>query len=170
MERDEKLAASEASFKDEMKKLIDQYSKAEEFLRKEFDLLSKQQEKLPQKFSQHEDFEDFVILASECKHRSIRLLRHALAASGTLGADMDYVVGHLRLYIAEDFLKQHVDKVTDLLRNSYISSNKSVRALIVLQSKIDAFTEVSEKLVRAFEGDEVNCRKFMELRNKLKGL
>lgn len=155
---------------EEIKALYARYKQGQEILEKELTQLNTQREKLPKKFSEKEDFEDSLILSSQLKHRSITLQRNATSISGTLDIDYDYIYAHLLLYSAEDFLKDKFDKVTDKLRDQYVNSKKDLKALLKVRVKIRAVEDSAAQLVRAFESDEVNCRKFLDLKNKLKGI
>lgn len=155
---------------EEIKALLVRYKQGQDILDKELALLNTQREKLPKKFSEKEDFEDFLILASQLKHRAITLQRSSTSMSGTIDIDYDYIYAQLLLYSAEDFLKDKFDKVTDKLRDQYVNSKKDLKALLKIRVKIRAVEGSAAQLVRAFESDEVNCRKFLDLKNKLKGL
>ena len=161
---------TEEQLDEEMLGLITEYEKALSLLENEYKMLSSRQDKFPHKFVATIDFEDFVILASQCKHKSISLMKNSMAISGRIESDMDYIESLIRMHLADLFLKDKFDRVTDVLRESYIKSNKNIKKLKKLKKEIISFPDVSEKLVRAFEGDEVNCRKFLDMKNKLRGL
>ena len=161
---------TEQEITEEIKTLLERYKKGLEIIDKELLTLNQQKDRLPKKFSEKEDFEDHLILASQLKHRSITLQRNSTALSGTIDIDYDYIYAQLLLYCAEEFLLGKFDKVTDKLRDQYVNSKKDLKALLKMRVKIRVIEETASQLVRAFESDEVNCRKFLDLKNKLRGL
>lgn len=158
------------SITEEITKLFNKYKEGYKVIEEEYKNLVKKQDNLPKKFVTHYDFEDSVILASQLKHRSIQLFKNSMALYGSVKLDIDYIDAQLRLYVVEDFLRDKYDKVTDAARNAYVNSFKGTRELGKLKVKLESIQDAADKLVRAFEGDEVNCRKFLEMKNKLKGL
>lgn len=158
------------SITEEITKLFNKYKEGYKVIEEEYKNLVKKQDNLPKKFVTNYDFEDSVILASQLKHRSIQLFKNSMALYGSVKLDIDYIDAQLRLYVVEDFLRDKYDKVTDAARNAYVNSFKGTRELGKLKVKLESIQDAADKLVRAFEGDEVNCRKFLEMKNKLKGL
>ncbi len=161
---------TEAELNEEFKKLIEKYVEGYKLMEKEYKTMLEQQKKFPKKFAEKEDFEDLVILASQLKHSSIQLNKNCTALLGSIDIDIDYLESHIVLYFAEDFLKDKFDKVTDQMRKHVLNNKKEMRVLKKNKIHLQALQEAAEKLVRAFEGDEVNCRKFLDLKNKLRGL
>ena len=158
------------SISEEIAKLYGKYKEGYKVIEEEYKVLIKKQDNLPQKFVTHYDFESSVILASQLKHRAIQLFKNSMGLYGSVAIDLDYIDAQLRLYVVEDYLRDKYDKITDASRNAYVISFKGNRELMKLKKKLEAVQDAADKLVRAFEGDEVNCRKFLEMKNKLKGL
>ena len=168
---DAKNLTSEQQLDQEIEKMLAHYIQAEKILQREFDKLKEQQSKFPKKFSEKEDFEDYIILASQCKHQSIVLFKQSIAMESSIDADYEYLAAQSIFYTAEDFLKDKgFDKPTEALRKNYLSSKKGLKKIIKLMGNLKSIKEAAELLPRAFEADEVNFRKFLDLKNKLRGL
>lgn len=163
-------AMTEIEFNEEITKLITRYDEGQKLMDKEYKVLLEQQKRLPRKFAEKEDFEDYVILASQLKHRAIQLNKNTTALLGALDIDIDYFEAHFILYSVEDFLRDKFDKITDQMRKYALNNKKEIRNIRKIKARISPIQEAAEKLVRAFESDEVNCRKFLDLKNKLRGL
>lgn len=165
---------SEKDLLEALNKSLGNYVEGYKLLEKEMKSLEDHQQKFPGKYLQKAsegNYEDLLILASQLKHRSIKLNRNSAGLLVNTATDLDYYESQILLYFAEVFLKDKgFDKVTDLLRNSYLSSSKEIKKLRVVKGKLKALMESAEALVRAFESDEVNFRKFMDMKNKLKGI
>jgi hypothetical protein len=157
-----------------LKKSLENYSEGYKILEKEYKNLEEQQRKFPEKYlsrATEGNYEDLLILASQLKHRSIKINRNSTGILVNLDTDLDYYEAQILLFFAETFLKEKgFDKVTDLLRNSYLSSNKEIKKMRSLKGRVKALKDSAESLVRAFESDEVNFRKFLDMKNKLKGM
>lgn len=153
-----------------LKKVVDLYKKGLETLKKESESLSKISQKLPKKFQDEENFDDAIIIASEGKHKAIELLRNSLTLYTNIESDLEYIEAQILIYKADDILKDKFDKITDILRKSLVASKKEIRQINKLKGELKALNITSEKLVRAFEGDEFNHRGFFNLKNKIKGL
>lgn len=155
-------------------KEITTFEEAYKIVDRELKSLEIRQQKFPEKYitkATEGDYENLLILASQLKHKSITLSRNITGVMVALIAELEYYEAQILLYFAEYFLKEKgFDKITDLLRNSYISSSKELKKLNVLKGKLKALEKSAEQLVRAFESDEVNFRKFLDMKNKLKGL
>lgn len=158
------------TFEEELRKMVDTYKEGLKVIESEYQILLKQQDKLPKKFIISYDFEDALILASQLKHRSIQMLKNSTGLYEAAKIDVDYLESQLLLNVADEFLRDKFDKITDNLRRAFVSSHKGLKSLLKVKGKLMALQEASEKLVRAFESDEVNCRKFVEMKNKLKGM
>jgi hypothetical protein len=165
---------SEKDLLEALGKSLTNYIEGYKLLEKEVKSLEDHQQKFPAKYltkASEGNYEDLLILASQLKHRSIKLNRNAAGLLVNTDTDLDYYEAQILLYFAEPFLKDKgFDKITDLLRNSYLSSSKEIKKLRVVKGKLKAVMESAESLVRAFESDEVNFRKFMDMKNKLRGI
>ena len=155
----------------EMDSATKSYELMEKTLMGSFKQLQANQGQLPKKFiGQDDDYEDFVLQSADSKHKAIELWRDSLGSYESLSADLDYFTAQLKLYVAESFLSEHgFDRATDALRDSFVKSNKKIKELIKLKGKLESLSGASERLVRAFESDEVNCRRLLERKNKLTG-
>lgn len=157
-----------------LNKKIEKYNDVYKIINAEIKALDDRQKKFPEKYmarANEGNYEDLLILASQLKHRAIVVTRNVTGALVELDAELDYFESQILLYFAEYFLKEKgFDKITDLLRNSYLKSNKELKKLKVLKGKIKAVEESTEALIKAFESDEVNFRKFLDMKNKLRGL
>lgn len=165
---------SEKDLLEALSKSLTNYVEGYKLLEKEVKALEDQQQKFPGKYlsrASEGNYEDLLILASQLKHRAIKLDRNAGGLLVNTDTDLDYYEAQILLYFAEPFLKDKgFDKVTDLLRNSYLSSSKEIKKLRVVKGKLKHLMDSAEALVRAFESDEVNFRKFMDMKNKLRGI
>jgi hypothetical protein len=139
---------------------------------KNYEDLRKEQQKFPSRFvAKNEDYENHLLKAAELKHKSIELFRDASATSDALRADFDHLEAHMKIYGAKDFLEQMgFDKITESMRDNYVKLSPDILDLIKVKAELDALFEASERLVKAFEGDETNCRRLLERQNKLTGL
>jgi uncharacterized protein YaaR (DUF327 family) len=162
---------TEKQLNEELSKFVAEYAKASKLLEDEFDFLYEEHEKFPKKYSDKDDFENFLLLASSLKHRSIKFMKNSMAIEGRITSDFEYFESMLKIHLADTFLNDKgFDKVTDQLRTSYTNSNKNMKEIKKYKSAIKSFVEIAEKMVRAFDADEVDCRKFLDMKNKLRGL
>jgi hypothetical protein len=161
----------ELEIKKEMKALLSSYRDGESLMSKRVDDLIVEQEKFPKKFSgSTEDYEDYILLASQCKHHAISLFRDLTALYESINTDFNYFSSQLKLYLAESFLSDHgFDKPTESLREAYVSSDETIRDFSKVKARIKANANASEKLVKAFESDETNYRRLLERQTKLTG-
>ena len=165
---------NEKQLQELLQKQITTFEEAFKIINKEIRILEEKKAKFPEKYlakATEGNYEDLLILASQLKHKSISLSRNITGVYVAVDAELDYFESQILLYFAEYFLKEKgFDKITDLLRNSYLSSNRELKKLKVLKGKLKAVEKSAESLVRAFESDEVNFRKFLDMKNKLRGL
>lgn len=162
---------TEKDLNDELIALHTEFMTGKNLIEKEYTKLENLYDTFPKNFSAKVDFEDFLIKSSICKHQAISLMKNSMALYGRIECDLDYYESIIKIYLAGDFLKNKgFDRITDTLRDSYISSNKNIIALRKIKKEFKTFEESSEKLIRLYEGAEINCRKFVEMKNKLKGL
>lgn len=165
---------TEKDLLDSITKSLANYMEGYKLLDKEYQNMEAQQRKFPEKYlkrAEEGNYEDLLILASQLKHKAIKINRNATGVLVNLDADLDYYEAQILLYHAEVFLKEKgFDKITDLLRNSYLSSSREIKKLRVYKGRLKALKDSAESLVRAFESDEVNFRKFLDMKNKLKGI
>lgn len=151
--------------------LYSQYKEGESIMSKKIDNLILEQEKFPKRFSgQNDDYEDHILLASQCKHEAISLFRDLIALYESINTDSNYFASQLKLYLAESFLSEHgFDKPTEALRDAYVSADETIRDFLKLKARIKADSTAAEKLVKAFESDETNYRRLLERQTKLTG-
>lgn len=162
---------TEKQMNEQLLVFVNEYQKASKLLEDEFEFLYKEHDKFPKKYSDKDDFENFLLLASSLKHRSIRFMKSAMSIDGRISSDLDYFESMLTIHLADTFLEDKgFDKVTDKLRVYYVNSNKNIKELRKYKSSISSFVDIAEKMVRAFDADEVDCRKFLDMKNKLRGL
>lgn len=165
---------SEKQLLELLKKQIDHFAEASKLIEAEMKSLEARQKKFPEKYLQKANegnYEDLLIQAAQLKHKSILLNRNVAGIYVAIDSEIDYYESQILLYFAEYFLKEKgFDKITDLLRNSYLKSSKELKKLKILKGRIQGNQKASEQLVRAFESDEVNFRKFLDMKNKLRGL
>ena len=170
MAKDSKLNSTINDLDKELTRIQSEYKKIYEgILKKEKDMEVRHEE-FPVTFLKDEKYEDLVLKASNYKHRSIQLMREATAVSGSCKADLEYLEAQLKLYSADTFLKEKFDKITDSLRNSFVKSKRQMRDLQKILKGLEAVQVGAEKLVRAFEADEVNFRRFHQLQGTTIGL
>lgn len=162
----------EIEIKKEMKTLLFSYLEGESLMSKKIDSLIIEQEKFPKKFSgKTEDYEDYILMASQCKHQAIALFRDLTALYESINTDFNYFSSQLKLYLAESFLSEHgFDKPTESLREAYVSADDTIRNFSKVRAKIKANANAAEKLVKAFESDETNYRRLLERQTRLTGI
>lgn len=162
----------ELQIKLEIKNLLSEYSKMEKFLANKLDSLISEQEKFPKQFSgKLEDYEDYILLASQCKHNSISLSKDMIAIYESMNSDYNYFASQMKLYLAESFLQEHgFDKPTEALRDAYVAADDGLRDFLKVKGRFKALTNASEKLVKAFESDETNYRRLLERQTRLTGI
>ena len=153
---------------------LELYKKSFDILLSTYESLRKQHGSLPQKFvgrQKDEHYEDFILKAANCKHQSIELWRDATGSFESLVADLEYFEANLQLYLADAFLQDHgFERATDKLRESFIKTNPLIKDLIKTQGKLKSLSGATEKLVKAFENDETNCRRLLERQTKYLGV
>jgi hypothetical protein len=142
---------------------------------KEYQRLQTEQKKMPLKFSpknkDNENYEDHLLTAARHKHEAIELFRTTSATSDAIRADIDHISAHIELYEAKEALElMGWDKVTEGLRETFVKANTELHKLLKVKGDLKALFESAEFLVKAFEGDETNCRRLLERQNKLTGL
>lgn len=167
------LSEKEKAIFDEMEQRLEGYRTLhDEILIKEYKNLQKEQGKLPKHYTDNnQDFEDHILAAANAKHQAIELYRSSLTAYDSISADLDYFSAQLKLYLAESFLQEHgFDRPTDSLRESFVKSNATIKDLIKVQGKLESLSGATERLVKAFENDETNCRRLLERKTKYQGL
>lgn len=165
MSKDPKLNKTLSLLDKEILKIENEYRKIYETVLAKHKRLEALHEDFPVKFIKDEKYEDLVLQAANYKHQTIQLMREATAIAGNCKADYEYLEGQLKLYSADTFLREKFDKVTDSLRNSFVKSKKPVRNILKILKGVEAIQNASEKLVRAFEMDEVNFRRFHAIQN-----
>lgn len=167
------LSEKEKAIYDEMETRLSGYKDLhDEVLMKEYKNLQKEQGKLPKTYTNNDqDFEDHILAAANAKHQAIELYRSSLTAYDSICADLDYFSAQLKLYLAESFLQEHgFDRPTDNLRESFVKSNATIKDLTKVQGKLEALSSATDKLVKAFENDETNCRRLLERKTKYLGM
>lgn len=167
---DSKLNSTKAELDTELAKISAEYKTLFQTLEKKHKALDSVHEKFPKTFLKDTKYEDLVLVASRHKHEAIQLLREVLAVAGACKTDSEYLDGQMRLYSADTFLKEVFDKVTDSLRNSFVNSNPHMRKLKKALKGLESLSITAEKLVRAFEADEVNFRRFHQVQGNITGL
>lgn len=162
----------ELEIKKEIKELAEEYAKMETFLGSKLDSLIVEQEKFPKQFSgKMEDYEDHILLASQCKHKAIELTKDLVAIFESMNADYAYFSSQMKLYLAESFLQEHgFDKPTEALRDAYVSADETLRTFLKTKGRLKALSNAAEKLVKAFESDETNYRRLLERQTRLTGI
>jgi len=162
----------EIEIKSEIKTLLAEYSNMEVFLGKRLDSLILEQDKFPKQFSgELEDYEDHILLASQCKHKAISLSKDLIALFEAMISDYNYFSSQMKLYLAESFLQEHgFDKPTEALRDAYVSADENLRDFLKIKGKMKALSNAAEKLVKAFESDETNYRRLLERQTRLTGI
>ena len=164
--------SKEAEYKKEMEDSLNLYKAAYFDLFKVYEALRKEHGTLPQVFiGRKENYEDHILKAAGCKHKSIELWRDSNGMFESLIADLDFFEANIQLYLADEFLQTHgFDRATDKLRESYVKTNPLIKDLIKEKGKLKSLAGASEKLVKAFENDETNCRRLLERQTKYVGI
>jgi hypothetical protein len=139
---------------------------------KEFKKLQNEQKDLPIDFTgKHEEYENHLLKAAGLKHKSIEVWRDSLASIESINYDTTFYSAQFKLFEAESFLKEHgFDKITDALREAVVNGDEDMNKLFKIKGNIDSLAKATERLVRAFESDETNCRRLLERQNKLLGI
>ena len=140
-------------------------------LMKDYKVLQKEQGLLPKTYTNNnQDFEDHILAAANSKHKAIELYRTSLTAYDSICAELEYFSAQLKLYLSEGFLKEHgFDRATDSLRDSFVKSNVTIKDLIKVKGDLESLSGATERLVKAFENDETNCRRLLERKTKYLG-
>lgn len=170
MSSDKKLNSTKEELDKELSAISARYKTLFKTLELKHKKLDSAHEGFPKTFLSETKYEDFVLQASQLKHESIQLLREALALSSSCKTDYEYLESQLKLYSADSFLKDKFDKVTEGLRDSFVKGNPHMRVLKKSLSGLESLAITSEKLVRSFEADEVNFRKFHQVKGSITGL
>lgn len=167
------VAMTEKDLISYLSKVIAHYTTALNSLEKNYKDGEEAKATFPEKYisSKDEDYENLLILAANLKHQMVSLNKMAMGIYSSVSIELDYNEAQILLNHSELALKQKgFDKITDTLRQSYLSSSKEIKKIRVLKGKIRAVMEASDDLIKAFESDEVNFRKFLDMKNKLRGL
>lgn len=170
MSADKKLNSTEKELQESLKKIVEGYTPIYEKLERKLNKLEKVHEDFPVSYMQDTAYEDYVLKAAHYKHESIVILKESLSMSGSCKTDYEYLESQLKIYSADTFLREKFDKVTDGLRNSFVKSKPEMRTLAKLQKRFEAQSTTIERLVKAFEADEVNFRRFHQMNLNLKGI
>jgi hypothetical protein len=162
----------EVEYTKEMTESLRLYKESYSQLFKVYEDLRKEHGSLPQKFvGRKDDYEDHILKAANCKHKSIELWRDSAGMFESLVADLEFFEASFQLYLADSFLQDHgFERATDKLRESYVKTNPLIKDLIKEKGKLKSLAGASEKLVKAFENDETNCRRLLERQTKYVGI
>jgi hypothetical protein len=165
--------SKEIEIKNEMTVGINSYQEMFNTLKITYLKLKDKHGSIPEKFigREKDDWEDHILLAANAKHLTIELWRDSSGSFESISADIDYFEANIVIHIADAFLTEHgFDRSTDKLRESFVKTNPLMRDLLKLQGQLKALSSASEKLVKAFENDETNCRRLLERQTKYNGL
>lgn len=149
--------------------LFEKYKEFDKRLKEDYQKLIKLKESFPVKYIESEDFEDLVLKASNAKFNAILLARKSNGLSSEIKYELEYLVSVFKLNIADEALSEKFDKITEGLRDAYVSSKKELKNLKKLSENVDIFAESSERLIRMFDSDEINFRRMAEKKNRMMG-
>jgi hypothetical protein len=165
--------SKEAEIEKQMTESLKSYDSIYESLLSVYQELRGKHGELPQTFvgRKNEHYEDYILKAANCKHQAIELWRDSTGSFESLIADYDYYEAQMQLYLAESFLQEHgFERSTDKLRESFVKTSPLIKDLIKTRGKLKSLSGASEKLVKAFENDETNCRRLLERQTKYSGV
>lgn len=133
--------------------------------------LTKLKKSFPTKYIELDDFEDLLLKASQGKHNSLEMSKVATGMSSELDTKLEFFMANMKIYMAEDALKLlNFPKPTDTMREAYINTKKEITELKILHDRFETLSSSLDKLYKMFENDEINFRRFMEKKDKLRGL
>jgi hypothetical protein len=126
---------------------------------------------MPIEFSSDHEYEDHMIQLAHLKHGAIKLANAAVKLHGSAKSDLAHYSARLKLDHAEEGLRDRgFDRVTEALRDSFCDVHGGLARLSKMAAELDGLAKTTLHLIKAFESDEQNIKKLMELKNTLKGL
>jgi hypothetical protein len=154
----------------DIKKFTARYTEMYAALDGSFKELQEAQFQFPQAFVDSEKFEEWTLIAANCKHRALDLSRRCVALNSSVDIDGGLLTANVLLNEAEAFLKDRgFERATDSLREAVVSHNKDLAEFMKLKGRIKALFEAAGRLHRAFETDETNFRVFAGYKNRASG-
>lgn len=151
--------------------LLERYKKVEFQLKNEYENLMKVKNKFPKKYidSKEIDYENHMIEAAGAKHESIVVARRFAGFASELKIELEYFEALFKIELADSALALKFEKITEGLRDAYVLTKKEIKELKLLSSNVESFSKSADKLVKAFESDEINFRRLADKHNKMQG-
>lgn len=161
---------SEKELNDYIQKLTTRYAKAFEEFDKRYNAIDKEAMLFPIKMSKTDDIEELMLKAAKLKHESLNVMKNSMIMFASIKYDSKFIESKMKLELADIFLIDKFDRITDSLRDSFVASNKYLLQLKKLEMKYEVLGNSAEQMNRDLANDEINFRRLLEARNKLNGL
>lgn len=152
-----------------LRDLVKAYKEMEKKVYIQYASLINKKEAFPRKYLDNVDFEDLMIQAASAKFDAIKVARLFSGLSADISVELDFLTANFKLNIADDALSEKFDKITEGLRDAYVASKIEIKDLIKLNDRVSNYADSAEKLIKAFDSDEINFRRIADNKNKLKG-
>lgn len=157
---------------DYLQKLLETYIDLDKDLSKEYGHLVKEKESFPSSYLREKgehDFEDLMLKAASYKFKAITLARKYNGLAADIKVELEFVRANFKLNISEEALKTKFEKITEGLRDAYVISKLEIKSLTKLNDRVQNFADSAEKLIKSFDGDEINFRRLADKKNKIMG-
>jgi len=158
---------------DDLQKFLKSYTEMFNTIKKnKYEPIMQIKQGFPIKYLQDSNYDDLTLQASDAKHRAIELEKILQGLNDDMKIEIESAEANLVLYFAPQFLKDlGFDKPTSDMIGRYLNNEnlKVLKDLKKLHNLVDKLGTSAERLIRAFEADEVNFRRIMDKQTKLIG-
>lgn len=110
-------------------------------------------------------YEDIILLTSNGRFEASTSFKKAILVNGQLDKYEKYYSKKLKIEGAEDFLQGKVANVTESMKNAYVDSHKGLLKLRLLCAEAKSLDDSFSNLIKQFEYDIGNFRRFYEKNN-----
>jgi hypothetical protein len=110
-----------------------------------------------------------MLQAASVKFEAIVMARRYSGLAADMAVELEFVRANFKLNIADDALSEKFEKITEGLRDAYVISKLEIKELTKLNDRVNNHADSAEKLIKAFDGDEINFRRIADRKNKLGG-
>lgn len=153
---------------DLIKEIAGKYASLSKDLDSKHEVLSQIKDQFPESYDPKADLESSLLLAGSAKHKAIQLWRAAMKAHGMILKDCEYFTAELKLNTSEEALKDKgFTRITDTLRDTFVSNHGGLLELTLISEELRSHSKCAEALARAFEGDENNFRRILDIRARV---
>lgn len=156
-----------------IKDLLKLYEKTyQKEMKGQYDALLKIKEGFPTKFvdQKDEDYETHMLEAANAKHESIVSARRFTGIASEVALEIEYFESLFKIELADSALSLKFEKITEGLRDAYVKTKKELKDLKSFHQKMSNYAKSADRLVRAFESDEINFRRLADKHNKMHGI